>query len=291
MKPANRELSYLRTTKGRAAVSHSVIFVCLLVVGVLFLIPFVWMTVVSFERYANIVPPFPPTLKLQDPSLFNFKIVTENGGMARAYRNSLIISICSVALNLAAVLLGGYAMSKGRFRGKRAIFLIIMATMMIPFETRMIPMYRMFLKIGMTDNFLPIILPNIIDGFGLMLSKEFFDKLPDSLAEAAEIDGAGPFRVFGQVYLPLSTPIIATIAILKFMDSWNAFLWPLIILTGEENRTVPILISAFSYEGGTRMAGSTMCVAFLGVMPVLIVFLLLQKYIIQSIALSGLKGE
>jgi multiple sugar transport system permease protein len=163
--------------------------------------------------------------------------------------------------------------------------------MMIPFESRMIPMYSMFLKLGLTNSIIPLILPNIIDGFGIMLSKSFFDKLPDCLTEAAAIDGAGPFRTFLKVFLPLTKPILATIIILKFMDSWNSFLWPLVILTGEENRTVPILISAYSYEGGTRMAGSTMCVAFLGIIPVLAVFLLLQKYIIQSIALSGVKGE
>ena len=267
------------------------VFIILLLIGLVFIIPFVWMAVVAFERSANIRPPFPPSLILKEPSLFNFKIITENGNLWRAYRNSMIIAAFSVALNMLAVMLGGYALAKGRFKGKRLILLIIMATMMIPFETRMIPMFKMFSNLGLTNNFLPLILPNMIDGFGLLLARNFFVKLPDSLGEAARIDGAGHLRVFAQVYLPLSTPIMATIAILKFMGSWNDFLWPLVILTGEETRTVPIFISAFSYEGGTRMAGSTMCVAFMGIIPVLIVFLLLQKYIIQSNALSGMKGE
>ncbi|NLK28139.1 MAG: carbohydrate ABC transporter permease [Clostridiales bacterium] len=266
-----------------------IITTLLIAVGVLMIMPFVWMTVVSFERYANINPPFPPSFRIQKPSLFNFKIVSENGMMLKAYRNSLIIAVFSVIVNLISVLMGGYAFSKGTFKGKKIIFIIIMATMMIPFETRMIPMFSMFLKLNLTNTFIPLILPNIIDGFGLMLSKQFFDELPDCLAEAASIDGAGPFRTFLKVFVPLTTPIVATIIILKFMDSWNSFLWPLVILTGEDKRTVPILISAFSYEGGTRMAGSTMCVAFLGIIPVLIVFLFLQKYIIQSIALSGIK--
>lgn len=267
------------------------VFVLLLLIGVFLVLPFVWMTVVAFERYANIQPPFPPSFRLQNPSLFNFKIITENGGIWTAYKNSFIVAVGSVAVNLVAVLMGGYALSKGKFRGKKLIFLIILATMMIPFETRMIPMFRMFSAIGQTNNFWPLIMPNIIDGFGLLLTKQFFDKLPDSLREAAQIDGASELRIFARVYLPLTSPIMATIVILKFMDSWNSFLWPLVVLTGEETRTVPVFISAFSYEGGTRMAGSTMCVAFLGIIPVLIVFLVLQKYIIQSIALSGTKGE
>lgn len=277
--------------KKRRQISDTITFIVLALIGIIFILPFVWMTVVSFERYANVQPPFPPSFIVKNPSWFNFQIITENGALLKAYRNSLVIAVCSVIVNMFSVLLGGYALSKGKFKGKNIIFVIILATMMIPFETRMIPMFKMFAKIGLTNTFLPLIAPNIIDGFGLMLARNFFDKLPDSLGEAAYIDGAGKFKVFTSVYLPLSTPIMATIAILKFMDSWNSFLWPLVILTGEETRTVPIFISAFSYEGGTRMAGSTMCVAFMGIIPVLIVFLLLQKYIIQSIALTGLKGE
>lgn len=279
--------SYTRKKKSQ----DTIIFLILLVVGILFIMPFVWMSVVSFERYANIQPPFPPSFVIKEPSLFNFKIITENGNLARAYRNSLVIAVGSVFVNIVSVMMAGYALSKGRFRGKNVILVIILATMMIPFETRMIPMYKMFAKIGLTNNFLSIIFPNIVDALSVMLAKNYFDSLPSSLGEAAEIDGAGPFQTFFQIYMPLTSPIAATIIILKFMDSWNSFLWPLVILTGRETRTVPIFISAFSYEGGTRMAGSTMTVAFMGIIPVVIVFLILQKYIIRSIALSGMKGE
>lgn len=279
--------SHKRNKKTR----DTIILLVLLIVGILFIMPFVWMSVVSFERYANIQPPFPPSFLIKEPSLFNFKIITENSNLALAYRNSLVIAVGSVLVNIISVMMAGYALSKGRFRGKNVILVIILATMMIPFETRMIPMYRMFAKIGLTNNFLSIIFPNIIDALGVMLAKNYFDSLPSSLGEAAEIDGAGPFYTFFQIYLPLTSPIAATIIILKFMDSWNSFLWPLVILTGRDTRTVPIFISSFSYEGGTRMAGSTMTVAFMGIIPVVIVFLILQKYIIQSIALSGMKGE
>lgn len=272
-------------------IANTFIFVVLTSIGILFLLPFLWMIVVSFERYANIQPPFPPSFVIKDPSLFNFKVITENGDMFIAYKNSFIIAVFSVAINLFAVLTGGYAWSKGNFRGKNIIFMIVLSTMMIPFETRLIPMYEMFNSLNMTNTFLPLILPEVIDGFGLLMAKQFFDKLPDTLGEAAEIDGASPFGTFFQIFLPLTSPIVATITILKFMGSWNSFLWPLVILTGVDKRTVPVFISSFSGVDGARLAGSTMCVAFLGIIPVLLVFLLMQKYIIASVALSGVKGE
>lgn len=268
-------------------------FFILLILGIIMIAPFVWMTVVSFERYANIQPPFPPSFKIRNPSLFNFKLAFENGYILRAYFNSLIVSASSVVVCLISSTLAGYAFSKGRFKGKKLLFYLILATLMIPLETRLIPMYMMFNKINMVNSFLPLILPYMIEGFQIMLSKQFFDHLPDSLREAAYIDGSGEFRTFFNIFLPLTGPITATMCILTFMASWNSFLWPLVMLTGAKSRTVPILMAYYSFtgEGGTRWAGLTMSVAFLGVIPVIIVFLFLQKYIIRSIALSGLKGE
>ena len=141
--------------KKRTQISNAIIFCCLALVGLLFILPFVWMTVVSFERYANVQPPFPPSFIVKNPSWFNFKIITENGALLKAYRNSLVIAVFSVAVNMVAVMLGGYALAKGRFRGKNLIFTIILCTMMIPFETRMIPMFKMFANLGLTNNFLP----------------------------------------------------------------------------------------------------------------------------------------
>lgn len=275
----------------RTSLVEFAIFIIFCFIGFIFILPFVWMVIISFERYANIQPPFPPSFIIREPSLFNFKVILENGAMFNAYKNSFIIAVFSVGVCLFSVLPGAYALSKGKFKGKRIISILILSTMMIPFETRMIPMFLMFNRIGLTNTFIPLIIPGILDAFNLFLAKGYFDNLPDSLAESAEMDGAGKFRIFFNIFLPLTTPILSTIVILKFMGSWNSFLWPRIILTGIKNQTVPIYISSFSYENGTRLAGSTMTVAFMGIIPVLIVFLFLQKYIIQSIALSGLKGE
>ncbi|MDR2553574.1 MAG: carbohydrate ABC transporter permease [Treponema sp.] len=258
--------------------------------GVVFLLPFIWMVIVSFERYANIQPPFPPRFTLETPSLFNYRIAVENGRLLRAYGNSFFVALLSVSFCLASSLLGGYALSKGIFRGKKAVMLLILSTMMIPFETRMIPMFLMFNRARLANTFWPLILPSVLDAFNLLLAKNYFDTLPDSLAESAEIDGAGRFRVFLRIFVPLTGPIAATIIILKFLGSWNAFLWPLVVLTGERMRTIPLYMAIFA-DDSNRFYGTTLAVAVLGVLPVLAVFLLMQKYIIRSVALSGLKGE
>jgi multiple sugar transport system permease protein len=282
-----------KTKRTKAEPSNIIIFSVLSVLGIIMILPFVWMTVVSFERYANIQPPFPPSFIVKNPSLFNFKLAFENGYILFAYLNSTVVSVCTVAVSLVSATLAGYAFSKGRFNGKKLLFYLVLATMMIPLETRLIPMYMMFKSAGLNNTFIPLILPYMIDGFQIMLSKQFFDNLPDSLREAAYIDGSGEFRTFFSIFLPLTGPITATMCILTFMSSWNSFLWPLIVLTGQKTRTIPILMSYYSFtgEGGTRWAGLTMCVAFLGVIPVIIAYLFLQKYIIRSVALSGLKGE
>jgi multiple sugar transport system permease protein len=215
----------------------------------------------------------------------------ENGNLLKAYLNSAIIACGSVFLNVISALLAGYAFSKGNFKGKKVLFVFVLATMMIPREITLIPMYMMFHKVNLLNTFYPCVLPSLLFGFGIILTKQYFDKLPNSLREAAHIDGAGEIRTFFQVFLPLTGPVTATLVILAFMYSWNDFIWPMIVLSKQELQTVPIYLASFSMEDGTRLAGLTMGLAAASIVPVVVVFLFLQKYIIQSVALSGLKGE
>ncbi|OON99330.1 MAG: sugar ABC transporter permease [Epulopiscium sp. Nele67-Bin004] len=263
--------------------------VILLTLGLIMISPFFVMIIISFERFANLQPPFPITFSISEPSFFNFNLILENGALVKAYSNSFIVAIGSVIINLFAVLLAGFAFSKGKFTGKKLMLGIILSTMMIPFETRLIPMYMMFTNLGLKNNFLALILPNVVDGFGILLVKGFFDTVPDSLMEAAQLDGCNKWQIFSKIFVHFTGPISATLVILKFMSSWNSLLWPLVILTDESKHTVPIFISSFSTENGSRLAGSTMAAAFLGIIPVVVLFLCLQKHIIQSIATTGLK--
>ncbi|KLV26962.1 sugar ABC transporter permease [Niallia circulans] len=266
-------------------------YIVLFVFGVVLMAPFVWMISVGFDRTANIVMPFPPRLIPEAVSSFNYGIVFENGRLIQAYLNSAIVTVSSVFLSVSASLLAGYAFSKGKFKGKRVLFVIVLCTLMIPMEPRLIPLYTFFNQLGLLNTFWPLILPSVISGMLIFLCKQFFDQLPDTLREAAQIDGAGEFKIFFRVYLPLAGPIAATMVILSFIWSWNDFMWPLVVINDLNLQTIPLYLASFSLENGSSLGGLTMALATVSVLPIVIVYLFLQKYIIQSIALSGVKGE
>ncbi|WP_281890832.1 carbohydrate ABC transporter permease [Paenibacillus sp. YYML68] len=275
----------------RTKMTNTFITVLLSVIGLLMIYPFLWMISVSLERTANVALPFPPRLIPEQFSWFNYELVFENNALLLAYWNSSVIAFFSVALSVASALLGGYAFSRGSFRGKRLLYFIVLATLMIPFETRLIPMFTMFNDLGLINTKYPLIVPSIINALGLVLAKQFFDQLPEGLRESAKMDGAGEFKTFFHIFVPLTGPITATIAILAFQDSWNSFIWPLVVINDQDLRTVPLFLSNFSAENGARLAGITMGLATTSILPILLVFLFFQKYIIRSVALSGLKGE
>lgn len=268
-----------------------ILFLLLLGMGLLMLYPFLWMVSVSLERTSNIAVPFPPRLIPEEFSLFNYKLVFENGMLLKTYANSAVISLFSVILSVSSALLAGYAFSRGEFRGKKLLFFAVLATMMIPFEARLIPMFTMFNELGMINTKYPLIFPAVINALGIVLVKQYFDRLPEGLRESAKIDGANEFTIFIRIFAPLTGPITATLAILAFQDSWNSFLWPLIVINDQNMKTVPLFLSSFSSENGNRLVGVTMATAAMSILPIVMVFLFLQKYIIRSIALSGLKGE
>ncbi|UOQ84731.1 carbohydrate ABC transporter permease [Gracilibacillus salinarum] len=265
-------------------------FFVLLVCGVVLMAPFIWMVSVGFDRTANISMPFPPRLIPQELSGFNYGIVFENGRLIQSYINSGIVTISSVLIGVSASLMAGYAFSKGNFKGKKLLFIIVLCTLMIPMEPRLIPLYTLFNSVDLLNTFWPLILPPIINGMLIFLCKQFFDQLPDTLREAAQIDGAGEFRIFFKVYLPLAGPIAATMVILAFIWSWNDFMWPLVVLNSQELHTVPLYLASFSLENGTSLGGLTMALATVSILPIIVLYLFLQRYIIQSIALSGVKG-
>ncbi|MFC0473024.1 carbohydrate ABC transporter permease [Halalkalibacter kiskunsagensis] len=266
-------------------------FIVLLIFGILLMSPFIWMISVGFDRTANIAMPFPPRLIPENISNFNYGIIFENGRVFKAYLNSGIVTTSSVTLSVCAALLGGYAFSKGNFKGKKILFIMVLCTLMIPIEPRLIPLYKLFNSVGLLNTFWPLILPSIVSGFLIFLCKQFFDQLPDTLREAAQIDGAGEFKIFFKIYFPLAGPIAATMVILSFIWSWNDLMWPLVVLSNQELHTIPLYLASFSLENGTSLGGLTMALATVSILPIVVVYLFLQRYIIQSIALSGVKGE
>lgn len=277
--------------KARERVNQAVQFMILLLFGTLLMMPFIWMVSVGFDRTANITMPFPPKLIPETISSFNYGIVFENGRLIKSYINSGIVTASSVFLQVSASLLAGYAFSKGNFKYKKLLFILVLCTLMIPMEPRLIPLYNLFNSFGLLNSFWPLILPTVINGMLIFLCKQFFDQLPTTLREAAQIDGAGEFKIFFNVYFPLAGPIAATMVILSFIWSWNDFMWPLVVLSSQELHTVPLYLASFSLENGTSLGGLTMALAAVSILPIIVLYLFLQRYIIQSIALSGVKGE
>ncbi|TDQ42895.1 carbohydrate ABC transporter permease [Aureibacillus halotolerans] len=278
-------------TKKKFKPLDTVKFGVLLLFGCLLMAPFAWMVSVGFDRTANITMPFPPKLIPDEPSPFNFNIVFENGRLLQSYLNSAIVTVSSVCITVTSSLLAGYAFSKGQFKGKKILFIIVLGTLMIPMEPRLIPLYQLFNTFGLLNTFWPLILPPLVNGMLIFLSKQYFDQLPNTLREAAQIDGAGEFKTFFRVFMPLAGPISATMIILAFIWSWNDFMWPLVVLNNQDLHTVPLYLASFSLENGTSLGGLTMALATVSILPIVVLYLFLQRYIIQSIALSGLKGE
>lgn len=216
----------------------------------------------------------------------NFTTVIRSSQFIRWYANSLLIASAVTLCVLIFSAMAGYALAKYRFTGRKIIFLLILSTMMIPLEMLVIPWY--ILGNAFADTYLGIALPGLISAFGIFLMKQAAEQVPDSLIEAARVDGAGEFRILFTIVLPLLKPACASLGIFAFLGNWNAFLWPLIITDSADMFTLPVGLQYFSGQHTAQhhliMAGSS-----LTVIPVLIVFIFLQKHIIRGVALTGIK--
>ncbi|MDR9853969.1 carbohydrate ABC transporter permease [Paenibacillus sp. VCA1] len=254
------------------------------------IVPFLWMLVTSFDWAARLHINFPPRLWPEEPSVKTFEAAFTSIKMLRYISNSVVVSVGVILISALSALLSGYALSKLRFKGANIVLLLALSTMMIPFEMTMIPQYLLFSKLGLVDNYLAFYLPALNYAFGTFLAKAFFDQLPTTLREAAILDGAKEVSVFGRVYLPLCTPIIATMVILLFLGVWNDMLWPLLILKKATKYTIQIGLAMFTYNNGIdKQPSIIMAATTVSLIPVVVVYLFLQRYIIESIALSGIK--
>ncbi len=254
------------------------------------IVPFLWMLVTSFDWAARLHITFPPRLWPEEPSIRTFEVAFTSIKMLRYITNSIVVSVGVIIISALSALLSGYALSKLRFKGSNIVLLLALSTMMIPFEMTMIPQYLLFSKLGLVDNYLAFYLPALNYAFGTFLAKAFFDQLPTTLREAAILDGAKEVSVFSRVYLPLCTPIIATMVILLFLGVWNDMLWPLLILKKATKYTIQIGLAMFTYNNGIdKQPSIIMAATTVSLIPVVVVYMFLQRYIIESIALSGIK--
>ena len=252
-------------------------------------LPFIWMILGSFKTGAEIRQ-VPPSFLPQAPTLDNYATIftDEDLPLGIFYRNSAIIAVSNVILVLTTSSLFGYLFAKFEFRGKKPLFWFIMATMMIPFQVTMIPGYLILARLNLINRLSGLIIPAAIDAFGVFLFRQFCLSIPNELLDAARVDGASEFRIFRTIVLPELGPALATFGMLTFMFNWNAYLWPLIVLTEQNVRTLPIILTWYNNQH-TQQLHLVMAASVIIMVPVLIVFLFTQRWIVRGITLTGVK--
>ncbi|MGG3791842.1 carbohydrate ABC transporter permease [Geobacillus thermodenitrificans] len=283
LKTAKSQSTYFR---GKEKSQQWVAVIVLAIGGFLISIPFIWMILSAFKTESEVMQ-IPPTLWPDHLTLENFVYLFENMNFALYLKNTIIVVLCSfVGLFLNAM--AGYGFAKFQFKGKEKLFYLVLATMMIPGQVTMIPVYLILNEMHLTNTMAGIVLPGLVGAFSIFLFRQFMSTIPDELLEAARLDGANEFRVFTQIVLPICKPILAVQGILTFIAGWNSFLWPLIIANDESLYTLSVALSLLKGQYGgnfaLQMAGSTFMVV-----PIVIVFLFFQKHIIESYTISGMK--
>ena len=282
--------SRLFATRRQADRANQALLVVVLSLGALaMLVPFIWMLATSLSRGANIAMPRIPRLWPSDPSLFNYDVAVRNLPVLRYYWNSLVVTTSATLGLLLFSSMAGYAFAKGRFLGKSLLFLMLLTTLMIPFEIRMIPMYLLMRDLGLNDTLLALILPFVAGGFGTFLMRQYITSIPSELVDAARVDGANEFTIYWRIILPLCGPVMAALAVLSALWRWNDVLWPLLVLSDKTLYTVTLGLAVASRSTGTY-TGLALAQTSLAVVPIVILYLLLQRYIVRGIMLSGLKG-
>lgn len=248
--------------------------------------PLWWMISSSFKPQRESVD-FPPRLLPQEPTLDYWALLFTDLDFGRYLLNTIIVvAIGTVGLLLMAM--AGYAFAKFDFRGKGWMFFLVLATLMIPVQVTMIPTYLILNGMKLTNTLVGIALPTLVSGFSIFLFRQFMSTIPTEVLEAAKLDGAGEFRIFLFIVLPMSGPILAVQAVLTFITGWNSFLWPLIIASDQKLYTLSVGLSLLNQQLAVNPS-LQMAAASVMVIPVLIVFIVFQRYVIQGFALSGLK--
>ena len=263
-----------------------------IVLGLLYISPLVWMIVSAFKPENRIfadmskgLAAFWPT----DATLENFQQVFIRSDMPRYIVNSITYVTILVALSLVVNSAFGYALAKFEFRGKNLILTVVLSLLVLPLESILLSLFFIVNRLGWIDTYLALIIPFIVKCFDVYLFRQFFLDIPDDLIEAAEIDGAGPFKTFVTVVVPISKPVFATVFILDYVAYWSDFMWPLLVVTDAGKRTVQLGIQTFFTEPPVYY-GPIMAALTIASLPMIILFLLLQKYYVQGIATSGIKG-
>jgi len=257
--------------------------------GLLFMVvPGVWMVLSSFKTRAEITA-VPLALLPETFRWDNYARAIDQMKFTRVFTNSLIVTTAVTLINLLTATWGGYTFGKLRWPGRDKVFLLLLTTLMIPGVVTFVPLFILTTNIGLTDTLPGMFLPFLAGPFGVFLMRQFISGLPDELIQAARVDGAGELRIFRSVVMPMCGPAAATLGILTFLTSWNNFLWPLVVAQDEEKYTLPVALALYSVGQNATKYGLLLAGAVVVVIPVVAIFLVLQRHIMQGIAMTGIK--
>ncbi len=276
-------------TTTKAKILKALLMVILFMGVLVFLLPLYWMISTSLKPVADIFA-YPPRWLPTEIEWANYTNALDAAPWDIYFLNTILYTCCIVVGVLFTSVMSGYAFSKLNWKGKDNVFLMYIGTMMVPGQVTIIPVFMILTSFGWIDTYPGLIVPGLTSAFGCFLMRQFMKSLPNELIESALIDGAGHYRILWRIIVPLVKPSMATLGIFSFMGAWNNFFWPLIVTNSTEMRTVQIGLSAFQGQYGNIEWGAMMAAATIVSAPVLIIFFFAQRYFIEGIAMSGIKG-
>ena len=275
------------TPRRRFRIGRIAGWIVLSVIGLSMVFPFIWSFSSSLQSNESLLQ-VPPQLIPESPSLDAYRALFDVMPFARMIINSTIVTVSVVVLQIVTSALAGYGLARFRFRGRQALLLLYLATLMVPFQVTIVPLFIGMSRVGWLNTLHALILPMVASAFGVFLFRQYFMQMPRELEEAAALDGAGPWRTFWSIAFPYARPAAATFGILAFMAAWNSFLWPLFVARDESSMTLPVGLASlhgrYETDWNLVMAGS-----IVAVVPVIIVFAVVQRHISAGLLLGGTK--
>ena len=267
---------------------RGLLYIALVILAVVFIFPILWVMISSFKTAGELFT-WPPTLFPSNPTLDNYTHAIARGNFGWYFRNTTFTTVTATALTVVVNVMSGYVFAKYKFRFQGILFAMVLATLMVPLEVIMIPIFRVIVATNLFNSLWGVIIPAIASPTAVFLIRQYYISIPDEFMEAARIDGASEFGIFLRVMLPMAKPVIAVLCIISFMWRWNDFLWPMLVIQSRNRFTIQLALANYSGEFNIDW-NSLLAMSSISMIPVIIVFILLQKHIIGGIISGGVKG-
>ncbi|MCR4618588.1 MAG: carbohydrate ABC transporter permease [Lachnospiraceae bacterium] len=281
--------SSLHSKRRNEIVKKVIIYIILIVIAIMMAVPFVWMLSASIKSDREVFQMTPFVLIPENPKWSNYRDIWTKIPLIKFVGNTVLLTIVVTILQLLTSSFAAYAFARLNFKGRNGLFLAYVATIAMPWQVYMVPQFLMMRRFGLNDKLLAIICLQAFSAFGVFMMKQFYEGIPMELNEAARIDGMNEYQIYAKIMLPLSKPALSTLTIFTFVNTWNDYLGPLIYLKSVEKKTIQLglkmFISQYSSDYGLIMAGSV-----LSLIPVIVIFLILQRYFVEGVASAGIKG-